>query len=241
MPTANRRRFVPSAIARFQARDYANAELIILDDGEDTIADLVPDDPAVRYLRAPRYRTLGHKRNEACEAANGEIILHWDDDDWYAPDRVRLQVEALLASGAELCGLDRVLFYDPRIPAAWEYVYPSGGPPWVAGATLCYRRDYWRMHPFPDLTVGEDNAFAAAARAGELQVLPDNRFFVALVHPGNTSAKNTRDPRWCPYDATQVRALTGPAWPAPDRQIVSHSAFAAPPPSIAARSAPLHV
>jgi glycosyltransferase involved in cell wall biosynthesis len=215
---------VPNAIAHFLAQDYPNAELIILDDGEDAIADLVPDDPALRYLCAPRQSNLGRKRNEACEAANGETILHWDDDDWYAPDRVRLQVEALLASGADICGLDKVLFYDPRIPAAWEYVYPSGGPPWVYGATLCYRRDYWRMHPFPDLTVGEDNGFVGAARAGELHVHPDNRFFVALVHARNTSAKNTRDPRWHPYDASRVRELTGPAWPATDMQTAPNPA-----------------
>jgi GT2 family glycosyltransferase len=248
MPTANRRRFVPEAIARFLAQDYPNAELIILDDGEDAIADLVPDNPALRYLRTPHHRTLGGKRNAACETANGEILLHWDDDDWYAPDRVRLQVEALLASGADLCGLDRILFYDPRVPAAWEYVYPAGGVPWVYGATLCYRRDYWRVHPFPDLSVGEDNAFAAAARAGELHVIPDNRFFVALVHSGNTSPKNTRDPRWRPCDADVVRALTGLNWPPDEKRFLApavaldrHTRFVVPPPAVVgAPRAPLH-
>src|SRR4029077_7026742 len=162
-------------------------------------------------------------------------------------DRVRVQVEALLESGADLCGLDRVLFYDPRIPAAWEYVYPSGGVPWVYGATLCYRLDYWRMHPFPDLSVGEDNAFAAAARAGELHWIPVNRCFFALVHPGNTSPKNTRDPRWRPYDDAAVRALVGPAWPALTSRIFPYpasasgqgrgAAFAPPKPT---PGAPLH-
>jgi hypothetical protein len=33
-----------------------------------------------------------------------------------------MQVEALQASGADLCGVDRALFFDPRIPAAWQYV-----------------------------------------------------------------------------------------------------------------------
>ena len=213
MPTANRRRFMPGAIAGFLRGDYPDAELVILDDGDDAVGDLVPVDPRVRYLRAARHRSLGAKRNAACEAANGEIILHHDDDDWYAPDRVRLQVEALQRSGADVCGLDRVLFYDPRVPAAWEYLYPIGGVPWVAGATLCYRRDYWLRHPFPDLTIGEDNAFAAAARAGELHVMKDNRFFVALVHARNTSVKNVRDPRWRPRDVADVRALTGSSWP----------------------------
>ena len=131
MPTANRRRFVPGAIAQFLAQDYADAELVILDDGEDSVADLIPQDTRIRYLRTPRYKTLGAKRNAACEAARGDVILHWDDDDWYAPNRVRLQVDALRDSDADACGIDRALFVDPRMPAAWEYMYPASGTPWV--------------------------------------------------------------------------------------------------------------
>src|SRR4029077_2383856 len=111
MPTANRRRFVPGAIAQFLAQDYPAAELVILDDGDDSVADMIPSHPALRYLRTPRHRTLGLKRNAACEAAHGDLILHWDDDDWYAPHRIRTQVEALHASGADLCGIDRALFF----------------------------------------------------------------------------------------------------------------------------------
>jgi hypothetical protein len=183
---------------------------VILDDGEDAVQDLVPAHRAVRYLHTPRHRSLGLKRNAACQATHGAIILHWDDD-----DRVRIQVEGLISSGAELCGIDRALFFDSRAPAAWEYVYPKGGAPWVYGATLCYRRSYWLAHPFGDVQIGEDTRFAAAARAGQLYVLPDNRFFVALVHAANTSPKQVRHPRFRPCDVAAVRALTGPDWPRP--------------------------
>src|ERR1041384_2498726 len=101
MPTANRRPFVADAIRMFLAQDYADKELVIVDDGEDGIADLVPAHPQIRYLRQSGRRPIGVKRNFACEAARGEIILHWDDDDWYAPHRIRLQVEALCASNAD--------------------------------------------------------------------------------------------------------------------------------------------
>jgi hypothetical protein len=37
MPTANRRRFVPEAIRLFLAQDYLEKELVILDDGEDSV------------------------------------------------------------------------------------------------------------------------------------------------------------------------------------------------------------
>jgi hypothetical protein len=119
-------------------------------------------------------------------------------------------------NGADLCGIDRALFFDPRTPAAWEYVYPPGSAPWVCGATLCYRREYWRANPFVDASIGEDTRFAAAVRPGRLHVLRDNRFFVALVHAANTSPKQVRDPRWRPYEVAAVRALTGSDWPQPE-------------------------
>ena len=48
MPTYNRREFVPRAIRYFLRQDYANKELIIIDDGTDAIKDLVSDDERIR-------------------------------------------------------------------------------------------------------------------------------------------------------------------------------------------------
>jgi hypothetical protein len=27
--------------------------------------------------------TIGYKRNVACQVARGDIVVQWDDDDWY--------------------------------------------------------------------------------------------------------------------------------------------------------------
>ena len=112
MPTANRRAFVPQAIALFLDQDYPDKELVILDDGTDAIGDLVPAEPAIRYIRTAPGLSLGAKRNAACEAARGDVILHWDDDDWYAPGRIRRQVDALQAGGADIAGIRRAYFAD---------------------------------------------------------------------------------------------------------------------------------
>jgi glycosyltransferase involved in cell wall biosynthesis len=213
MPTANRRCFIPGAIARFLAQDYASCELLILDDGDDAVADLIPPNPSVRYLRVPRHRTLGAKRNAACEAARGDIILHWDDDDWYGPRRVRLQVEPLEKEAAEVSGLSRVLFSNLDGSSAWEYVYPPSATPWIYGATLCYRKSIWKKHPFDDVSIGEDTRFACKLLKDRVAVLSDNTIFVGLVHRDNTSPKNTRDPRWQPRATATIRAITGGAWP----------------------------
>jgi hypothetical protein len=61
MPTADRRAFVPLAIRYFLAQDYPEKELIIVDDGADSVADLVPDDAAYSRLK-PMILLIGFLR-----------------------------------------------------------------------------------------------------------------------------------------------------------------------------------
>ena len=207
MPTADRRPFIPRAIDMFLRQDYTDAELLILDDGADAIGDLVPQHERIRYIRDARRAPVGAKRNRLCELARGELIVHWDDDDWSAPWRLRHQVEQLTRAGADVCGLDRVLFYEPTAGEAWEYVYPRGAVPWVYGATLCYTKAFWARNRFPPVSVGEDSRFLWATVPKSVLALSDQRFFVATVHRGNTSAKRTRGSRWRAIPSAVVREV----------------------------------
>jgi glycosyltransferase involved in cell wall biosynthesis len=198
MPTRDRRPFVGRAIAQFLAQDYPDRELIVIDDGSDPIADLVPDDPRIRWLRSAGRLAVGAKRNLACETARGELVMHWDDDDWMAPWRVSYQVNELAARGGTVCGLARLYFYDPDARRGWEYVYPAGVRGWVAGGTLCYRRDVWEAHRFADINEGEDTRFVWNLRGVPLLALDDPAFYVATIHRGNTSRKRTQERRYRP-------------------------------------------
>lgn len=212
MPTANRRRFVAQAIRYFQRQYYPHRELLIADDGSDPVSDLAGGDSAIRYLRVSGGMTLGAKRNLACEQARGEVIVHWDDDDWQADWRLSYQVQQLLEQQADVCGVDKVWYYQPSTGRGWQYVYPPGGLPWVAGNSLCYRRDFWRRNPFPAVTVGEDSRFLWSSQPKRLVALPDNRFLVGLVHPGNTSVKRTTDRRWQPCATQVIAGIIGDDW-----------------------------
>jgi O-antigen biosynthesis protein len=81
MPTAGRPWFVPEAIRLFLGQDYPKKGLIVLVDGAKPVCDLIPEHPLIRYLRLDHRRSIGVKRNLACEAAHGGIIAHWKDDD----------------------------------------------------------------------------------------------------------------------------------------------------------------
>ena len=214
MPTFNRRRFVPAAIACYQAQTYPHRELVIVDDGTDPVGDLVPADPTIRYVRLEGRLTTGAKRNAACRAARGEIVVHWDDDDWSAPDRVEVQVEALLETGADVCGLRDLLFYEPATDRGWCYRYPPRGRPWVAGGTMCYRRSLWAAQPFPDVRQGEDTRFVWAGGALRVHAIDRLDLYVATIHAANTSVKRTAGPRWAGVPGAEIRAICRPPPPA---------------------------
>ena len=213
MPTADRRDYVARSLRYFLRQDHPSCELLVLDDGEDRIADLLPrDDPRVRYVALDDRLVLGEKRNRACELAHGEIIVHWDDDDWQAPHRISYQVAELERSGATICGPGRVLYFDPAASAAWLYEYPSVRRSWLAGNGLCYRRSLWEQTRFPNVQVGEDARFIWNPRVRSRLVLGDHRFFAALVHGHNTSHKHTRTANWRSRPLAEVQALLGSDW-----------------------------
>jgi glycosyltransferase involved in cell wall biosynthesis len=111
MPTADRRHFVPRAIYCFLEQDYPQKELVIVDDGADSVRGLVPNDRRIRYFRTETRKLVGAKRNFACREVRGEVIVHWDDDDWSASWRLSYQVEQLQESQPNPCDVDRRSIY----------------------------------------------------------------------------------------------------------------------------------
>jgi glycosyltransferase involved in cell wall biosynthesis len=193
--TGDRRCFLPQAIKCFQRQTYPNLELVIVCDGGDDLSDLIPrNDERIRYFYLGRERhTVGLKRNLACESAMGDLIAHFDDDDWSHADRLRFQVGALLAEGAEFCGLSQLLFFEMDTGEAWLCRPPALLHPTLCqylplGATYLYRRSYWSSSPFPDVVIDEDIAFTSAEGRQDRSVLvSDCRLYVAMIHNSNTS------------------------------------------------------
>ena len=212
MPTADRRLFIGQAIQYFLRQNYPSRELIIVDDGVVRVEDLVPQDPRIRYFGLGKKEPIGAKRNLACQEAQGEIIVHWDDDDWMAPWRLGYQVESLREKGADLCGLDKIRYYDPYLGRAWVYTYPKGEKAWVGGNTLCYTKVFWSRNPFPEISVGEDSRFLWSNEPKNIVAHEEIDFFVGIIHPQNISPKKTRDNRWLSQDTQVIREIVGGDW-----------------------------
>lgn len=193
MPTANRVDFVISSIKLFLNQNYPNKELMIIDDGENSISGVIPENPQIRYFYFNPKNTIGTKRNWACERANGELITHWDDDDWYAEDWLSYQVYALLNSEADIAGINQVQFFSPSLNKYWMTKNSNSKRPWLTGQSLIYKRSFWEHHPFKDLQIGEDDDFV---RNNDAKIFAHDYFqgFIATVHENNTSIKFFEDP-----------------------------------------------
>ncbi len=216
MPTTgDRRRFLPQAIKCFQRQTYPNLELVILCDGEDDMSDLIPrDDGRIYYFYLVRGRhTHGAKLNEACERARGNLIAHWDDDDWFHPDRLSFQVGALLTEGAELCGISQLLFLEIGTALVWLCRTPALLHPSLHycpfGASYLYQRTYWSSSPFPDFSRDSDIVFTSAEGRRDRSVsVSDSRLYVAMIHSSNAPNYAEKSSYWSPWPG-DIREIMG--------------------------------
>lgn len=190
MPTRGRRELAARALADFEAQTWPVRELVILDDADDCSFLSPPTGRDIRYHVLAQRFPIGAKRNVAVSRARGEIICHWDSDDRYALGRIEDQVRRLLATGADVTGYHSMLFEDLVSGQRWRYEHPPGYAP---GVSLCYRRDFWRRRPFPDLRIGEDKAFEHGA---DVLTVDGGGMIVASIWPGNTSPRDLSTPQW---------------------------------------------
>jgi GT2 family glycosyltransferase len=185
-PTCNRRAFIPQLLRNFRRQSYPldRMELVIMDDGDDPVADLMPGLPNVRYIALPERVTLGRKRNLLSAEARGEIIVHMDDDDYYPPTRVSHAVARLLASDRLIAGSRIVLIYD----LASDRVTRSG--PFAAfqagSGSFAYRREYLAENRWADEDRHSiERAFTAGFTRPMVELNPLETILV-IQHSANT-------------------------------------------------------
>jgi len=169
-----------------------------------------PFENKISVVRYFRHGSVGMLRNHGVRLAKGEIIVHFDDDDWQAHDRVERQVAPFLRSShLDLVCTDDYyigLFNEAPVRAmkspGWNYEICS------SGGSFAYRREAALRSPFMNMPTGEDYLFAKYLRmkgyASRVQNLHDASLFIAIRHGKNTcpidglvtSAANTETADW---------------------------------------------
>lgn len=183
MVTLDRLTLAKRAIRSFAAQSYPERELVIVTDGtslfrqslERYVSALGLDQ--VRFVWVDEERpALGRLRNISMDAAAGEIICQWDDDDYSHPERLTIQAGHMLRQSAAACLLTDHLHFiqEHRVLCwiDWTLDGTSGGTAQLAPGTLMMLKDKRFRYP-------EDGPFA---RQGEDSVLLE-----ALYHSVNVA------------------------------------------------------
>ena len=191
-PTRNRDRFLKNALTYFRRQDYPNIEWLILDDSPQAAEcrDELTDEN-IFYQHIDRKISVGEKRNLLVERARGEIIVQFDDDDYYAPNYVSTMVSALNDRGADLINLRGWFMYDVRSEffGYWDLMRKEGlhyrcDHEGVAltmfspennldfennhlgfGFSYAFKRNVWEAVKFPTIDWNEDGEFSLEVRS----------------------------------------------------------------------------
>lgn len=185
--TWNREAFLPAILDCVRWQTYDNIEWLVLDDSDEpseTLQNCGYD--KLTYIYSKDRVTLGEKRNRMIAQATGEIIVNFDDDDFYGPNYVANRVQALLASGQQLSLMAGFFayqmhsghfgYYRTRVKQGPAYHFHKQGVKMVDlgqlhiplihlcfGWAFVYRKSLWDLVKFQDITMFEDRQFTQAA------------------------------------------------------------------------------
>jgi len=97
LPTYNRRRYLPVALASVLAQTHRDLEIFVVRDGGEEVGDVIRSfhDPRVIFIDRKDNRGKPHSLNEALSRARGKYVAYLDDDDAWYPNHVETLVRAL--------------------------------------------------------------------------------------------------------------------------------------------------
>ena len=185
-----------ASIAAFAGQTWPHRRLVIAIDGAAggdaaAVRGMIAGRADIMLIEPPAGLPLGALRNAAWDAAQGDYVCQWDDDDLHHPTRIARQLVALRENGADAVLLADVLhLFEAEGTLFWTnwIATPAGGHP---GTLLCRRdaRVRYREHG-PESLIGEDSAVALALRErGALATLAGEPYlYVYVAHGDNVSA-----------------------------------------------------
>lgn len=208
LPASGRRPSIERAIAGFARQDHDAAELLILDDGPESLAELAERVPGVVYHRLERPMSTGAKRNIGAELARGDFLASWGEDDWQASDRLSTQLAALQAAKAEATGPTAMLYYAPATRRAWSHRWPSTRRPWLPSAAAMLTRSAWEHGGFAEDAAPDGPRTDWLAPHGRVTITRDP-LTVGIVDHDRRLILGTGGARRVPIPPESVEAILG--------------------------------
>jgi len=138
-----------------------------------------------QFVEVPSEWHLGAKRNAGLDVAKGDYLVQWDDDDWYHPARIELQLRVCLhADGTRAVFLRRQLAYAFDLDTAYVREFPPDRGVCIHASVLAPKSDI--RYP-ANLTMGEDTAYLVEwLKRGQILIMDNDPFlYLRLSHGRN--------------------------------------------------------
>ncbi|WP_213298817.1 glycosyltransferase family 2 protein [Paraburkholderia sacchari] len=216
-PTGGREAMLQHAWRSFARQDLAACEWIVVDDSERPSAFMENlGDARVVYRHVPQRMSAGAKRNLAVALARAEVIAHFGDGEYYAPEYLRVMSAQLSERRADFVKLSAFFLYSRVYDQFgwWDLLHKSGlhfhwsPQPMTAlsfpadhrafadnhsgyGFSYLYTKRLWAAGPFESGSLNEDGEFlqAALARGANLAHFADDiGLCLRVLHAHNAMA-----------------------------------------------------
>ena len=182
------------ALTCFRFQTYPSKEVVVVYDSDNVAAaELVRRHAAeaAREGNGTRVKgvvnsigtkaTLGELRNAAVAATQGELLIQWDDDDWYSAERIEMQYRALVHMDASACLLARYTFFEMATGLLW--LNRNDEP---AGTILATRKVFTKTK-YHAARLSEDSVFSSVAKQrSRFVTLDDPSVYIRVIHSANS-------------------------------------------------------
>lgn len=133
-----------------------------------------------------RWPTVADKQNATIARTRGAWVTLWDDDDWSAPDRLAKTLEAIGTTGADLIGVERILYHELTAPTRRTVEFTT--PAVVVDGLVTFRRKLWERTPFEVKSAYGDVGDWIVQRTNAGASVRTTAFdYIAMIHGANAT------------------------------------------------------
>ena len=190
IPIYNSERYLAETLSSILASDYANFEVICMDDGSKDASISIAQEYASNDKRVKVYSQPNGgaclARNHAISLASGDLILPIDSDDKISPTYISNAAKVLMANPDVKVVIPRAEYFGDRV-GEWKlkrYSLNLLARKNMIPACAMYRKSDWlRVGGYdPEFKTREDWAFwiAVLKDGGKVVYLPDVEFFYRI-------------------------------------------------------------
>ena len=193
LPLYNGQRFIASSIKSVLNQTYSSLELLVINDGStDNGGDMVPIDPRIRLFHR-RNSGVAASRNFGINQAKGAYLAFIDQDDYWYPNKLELQMQLHLNEpklGYSFTRMHNHLVGDIEPPVWLQPQLLAEDPVGFLPSTLLVcRRIFTEIGNFSeDLVNSSDTEWLVRARAAEVPMeIIDLVLLQRNIHENNCS------------------------------------------------------